>query len=425
MNKITNVLLALAVALAPAAPAAAQAAAGGLTRIGSAAAVRGAVKAAAPGSVGRVVESGKPLYLNDHVTTDAAGRLQIMLLDETVFTIGPSSDMVLDEFVYDPATSAGKVSASIVKGTFRFVTGKVARKDPDHMKVKLAVGTIGVRGSIGVGETGPGGSLVINGGARNADDHEDGAGIYAESKGKRVDLTQPGAGTRISPDGAIAKAAFFKGDLDRIMGTLKTETAKTGKGPGDDVAGHSASEQSGKSTAQGGAHAYDAAGISSESNGVNAAQTVAALYGGIPDGIATWDQVRSLSVGTGMYTGSGGFTCSGGNCSGSTGTANFTVNVDFANQKITGGSILLSGATSDTGSISGPIFYTQSSGATGQAVVHLVNGSTINSSSFGNYNGTTLSFVNKGGTVAKGMTLNLTYLGSLGANVSGTINGGR
>src|SRR5688572_10275402 len=88
-----------------------------LTDIGVAAAVRGAVSAVAPGreAVGRVISSGKPLYLNDKVKTGKGGRLQIMLLDETTFTIGQDSEMLLDEFVYDPATSSGKVSAKIVK----------------------------------------------------------------------------------------------------------------------------------------------------------------------------------------------------------------------------------------------------------------------------------------------------------------------
>ena len=47
----------------------------------------------------------------NHVTTKADSRLQVMLLDETVFTVGPESDMVLDEFVYDPSTNAGKITA--------------------------------------------------------------------------------------------------------------------------------------------------------------------------------------------------------------------------------------------------------------------------------------------------------------------------
>src|SRR5579883_1865052 len=135
----------------------------GLTLIGAAGGVKGGVKAVAPNAaVGRIVESGKEIYLNDHVTTDPNGHLQVLLLDETVFTLGPSADMVLDTFVYDPNTNAGEVSARVVRGAFRFVTGQVARAHPQNMKVGLAVGTIGVRGTVVLGETSPDFSTVIN-----------------------------------------------------------------------------------------------------------------------------------------------------------------------------------------------------------------------------------------------------------------------
>ena len=71
--------------------------------------------------------------------------MQILLPDETVFTLGPNSDMVLDEFVYDPKKDAGKITAELLKGTFRLVTGKLGHRiDP---KIKLIVGTIGIRGT--------------------------------------------------------------------------------------------------------------------------------------------------------------------------------------------------------------------------------------------------------------------------------------
>lgn len=143
---------ALALALALAVPSSSWSAptASAPLRIGVAAAVRGPVSAqsAASGAVGRVLQSGLPIHMGDKITTGKDGRLQILLLDETVFTIGPDSTLVIDEFVYDPVSGSGKVAASVLKGMFRFVSGKVAKKDPESMKVKLPVGTIGIRGTI-------------------------------------------------------------------------------------------------------------------------------------------------------------------------------------------------------------------------------------------------------------------------------------
>jgi hypothetical protein len=88
-----------------------------------------------------------PVGLGTRIVTGPDGRVQVLLLDETVFTIGPNGDMVVDEFVYDPDTSVHKVTARVTKGVFRWVTGKVARKDPAQMNVNLPVGTIGIRGT--------------------------------------------------------------------------------------------------------------------------------------------------------------------------------------------------------------------------------------------------------------------------------------
>lgn len=120
-------------------------------QVGVAAAVSGDVRIETQGQVGQVIESGRKIYIGDTVKTDSEGRLQILLLDETVFTIGPNSAIVIDEFVYDPETADGKISAQVIEGAFRFVTGKIGHKEPKNMQVDLPTGTIGVRGTMVTG----------------------------------------------------------------------------------------------------------------------------------------------------------------------------------------------------------------------------------------------------------------------------------
>ena len=88
-----------------------------------------------------------PLDGKTRVVVGNNGRLQMLLPDETIFTLGPDSDMVIDEFVYDPKTSAGKMSATIVKGAFRFVSGKVKKAHDFEKKILTAVMCIGIRGT--------------------------------------------------------------------------------------------------------------------------------------------------------------------------------------------------------------------------------------------------------------------------------------
>ena len=82
-----------------------------------------------------------------HIVTGSNGHVQVLLQDETVFTLGANADMVIDDFVYDPNTSTRKIAAQLTKGVFRWVTGKVARTGPQDLKVGLAVGSIGIRGT--------------------------------------------------------------------------------------------------------------------------------------------------------------------------------------------------------------------------------------------------------------------------------------
>ncbi|WP_073953481.1 FecR domain-containing protein [Thalassospira sp. TSL5-1] len=115
---------------------------------GVSAAVRGEVELAeAKGIVGTQVESGQPIYLGDYITSSAGSGMQILLMDETVFTIGPNSEIAIDDFVYDPSNNQGHMTASITRGVVRVLTGKLAHNDPKTMKINLPVGSIGIRGT--------------------------------------------------------------------------------------------------------------------------------------------------------------------------------------------------------------------------------------------------------------------------------------
>ena len=119
---------------------------------GSAVSVQGEVKAiTSSDATVHFLKNGDPVFMGDKIETGSDGRLQIRLLDETVFTLGPSSAIVMDEFAYDPATADGKVRASMVKGIFRIVSGKVAHKKPENMVVNLPAGSMGFRGTEVVG----------------------------------------------------------------------------------------------------------------------------------------------------------------------------------------------------------------------------------------------------------------------------------
>jgi hypothetical protein len=116
--------------------------------VGVAAAVNQSALGAPPGSKVRTLSLGDKVIHNEKISTNASGLLQILLADGTSFTVGPSSQMVIDSFVYDPDANAAKVVATFGKGVFRFIGGRTS-KTPDGAVLNTPVGTVGIRGGIG------------------------------------------------------------------------------------------------------------------------------------------------------------------------------------------------------------------------------------------------------------------------------------
>ena len=98
-------------------------------------------------SVDRNLTAGDDVFMNDEVETGAKTRAQVLLRDESVFSMAPSSRIVFDEFVYDPTVGEGSLQASLVKGGVRFVSGQLSNNQPENIKIKAGKATVGIRGT--------------------------------------------------------------------------------------------------------------------------------------------------------------------------------------------------------------------------------------------------------------------------------------
>ncbi|TFH18003.1 MAG: hypothetical protein E4H02_01310 [Lentisphaerales bacterium] len=115
--------------------------------IGRVVAITGEAHAVAPGGVQRRLRLKSPIALNDKVLTEEGAKVQIMLADDSVVSAGENSEMVIDEYVYNPGKAKDNGFAmKIVKGVFRVITGKITELNPDRFRVKTRMATIGIRG---------------------------------------------------------------------------------------------------------------------------------------------------------------------------------------------------------------------------------------------------------------------------------------
>jgi hypothetical protein len=115
-------------------------------QVGTSAAVQGDVFITAAGQQQRA-ELSQQISLGDEVLTKQQSALQILLLDASIFTVGENCQMTIDRFVYDPDAGAGEMSASIARGAFRFMSGRVGGDDPTQASISTPSATIGIRGT--------------------------------------------------------------------------------------------------------------------------------------------------------------------------------------------------------------------------------------------------------------------------------------
>jgi hypothetical protein len=207
---------------------------GAPSRVGVAAAVTGDVQlasATAPGAraIG-AIRSGQDVFIGDRIATGPTGTMQVLLLDQTVFTIGPDASVTIDEFVFDPSSGQGRIDAA-VSGSFRFVTGRIANTNPANMKVRMPVGTMGIRGTVVAGNAEPAHSLVIllGPGPDNNAAARIGRVFVENGNGPGVELVRPGFATEINGRGA-APGTPFRVDtarLDRLLDLLDGRLARS------------------------------------------------------------------------------------------------------------------------------------------------------------------------------------------------------
>jgi hypothetical protein len=216
---------------------------------GVSAAVRGQIQIASlDAAVGNLAKSGDGIYLGDKITSGENSGMQVLLMDETVFTIGAQSAIAIDEFVYDPETEGGKVAPQVVKGAFRFVTGRIANRRPTAMSVKLPVGSIGVRGTIAAGRVDGNSSLVVLlGPGTNTDTDERIGRILVSNAGETVEISRAGFATTIDGPNAVPIEPFQLplADLKALTQSLDQNAAPRQDGGNSESGTRRASSQGG------------------------------------------------------------------------------------------------------------------------------------------------------------------------------------
>lgn len=93
-----------------------------------------------PGSQGASIE------MKDLIKT-GTGRVAITFADNTRMQVTEHSRLLVDEFVYDPGKSTGRLAMKVALGTVRYASGAIAKNNPTSVNVRTPTATVGVRGT--------------------------------------------------------------------------------------------------------------------------------------------------------------------------------------------------------------------------------------------------------------------------------------
>ena len=89
-----------------------------------------------------------PVYMNATLSTESGAKALIVFIDDTQITLAENSELVIDEFVFDPyEEEENEAEFQVSKGAFMWISGMISKGERPHVKIITNAGTIGIRGT--------------------------------------------------------------------------------------------------------------------------------------------------------------------------------------------------------------------------------------------------------------------------------------
>ncbi|MDD5365291.1 MAG: FecR family protein [Gallionellaceae bacterium] len=88
-----------------------------------------------------------PVTQGSLIRTGPGASLGIIFKDNTVMALGPATEISIDNYLYSPSQGRFKLDATLSKGTLAYLSGAIAKQNPEGVLLKTPTGAIGVRGS--------------------------------------------------------------------------------------------------------------------------------------------------------------------------------------------------------------------------------------------------------------------------------------
>lgn len=90
---------------------------------------------------------GAPVFETDALRTGTDGTVGITLKDDTRLSLGPSSEVRLERYLYSPGEGGFAMVLKFARGVAAYVSGRMAKLAPDSIRLETPSAIVGVRGT--------------------------------------------------------------------------------------------------------------------------------------------------------------------------------------------------------------------------------------------------------------------------------------
>ena len=91
--------------------------------------------------------TGTRLHSGDTLGTGPDGSLGIILRDDSSLSLGPSSSLVLKDFLFSPSEGKFSLLVRFSRGTMAYLSGLIGKMAPEKARFETPTATIGIRGT--------------------------------------------------------------------------------------------------------------------------------------------------------------------------------------------------------------------------------------------------------------------------------------
>jgi hypothetical protein len=87
------------------------------------------------------------IFKGDVLRTGTDGSLGVAFKDDSLLSLGPNSEIVIDEFLFAPAEGKLSIVTRMLRGTAAYLSGMVGKLSPESVRFETPVASVGIRGT--------------------------------------------------------------------------------------------------------------------------------------------------------------------------------------------------------------------------------------------------------------------------------------